>query len=106
MIEKIALKYNDHYVLERERIKIVKAAIRQGEFVYTGWRHAVIMCHMREIGCSPVSQDDQGFVDQLGHFYRRSPAGYIVRLNKQVSEFINASVLTSEDLWDENGHPK
>jgi hypothetical protein len=108
MIDIIPLKYNSGWprVIEREDIKIVKAAIRQDDKVYTGWRHAEIMYHMKEIGCKPVRQeDDKGFIDQMGHFYRRSAAGVIVRLNKQVTEFINQTVLTSEDLWDNEGNP-
>lgn len=106
-MDKIPLKYNGNgcpRALEREDIKIVKAAIRQGEFVYTGWRHAAILMDMKDAGCSSPSYDDQGFVDQEGHFYRRSPAGTIVRMNEQVKEFINPSVLTSEDLWDNEGN--
>jgi hypothetical protein len=103
-MEKISLKYNtgNPRVLERESIKISKAAVRQGEFVYTGWRHAEIMIEMREAGLNPVSQDDQGFVDQEGFFYRRIAADTIVRMNDQAK--ISGSILTSEDLWDRDGN--
>lgn len=100
---KIPLVYNDH-IVERKDIRIVSAGIRQGEFVYTGWRHAVIIIEMREAGLGYVGQDDQGFVDQGGFFYRRSAAGVIVRLNEQ-ADFVG-SVLTSEDLWDVDGVAK
>ncbi len=106
MMNKIPLKYNNGNprVIEREDIKIVAAAIRKGEFVYTGWRHAEIICELRDIGDGYVSQDDQGFVDQCGFFYRRSAAGVIVRLNNQAN--FTGHTLTSEDLWENDGTPK
>jgi hypothetical protein len=105
-MNKIPLAYNVNHprAIEREDIRIVAAGVRQGEFVYTGWRHAEIILDMREAGLGYVSQDDQGFVDQGGFFYRRSAAGVIVRLNKQAD--FTGHVLTSEDLWDVDGVPK
>lgn len=105
-MNKIPLKYNlgCPRSIEREDIKIVAAGVRHGEFVYTGWRHAKIILDMRDDGLGYVSQDDQGFVDQGGFFYRRNAAGVIVRLNKQAD--FTGSVLTSEDLWDVNGVSK
>jgi hypothetical protein len=102
----LPLKYNREHppAIERENIKIVAAAIRQGDKVYTGWRHSEIIYYMKENGCNYVSQDDQGFIDQGGHFYRRSAAKFIVLANKQITETIS-STLTSEDLWDREGRP-
>lgn len=88
-----------------ENNKLVKAAIRCGEVVYTGWRHAQIIAYLRENNlCDYVSQESQGFIDQLGNFYRRSPASCLAFKNKQCKEFIET--LTSEDLWDINGNSK
>lgn len=105
-MEKLPLKYNNRKppALEIEFIKITKAAIRQGEFVYTGWRHASIMAELRELGFGYINQDDQGFIDQDGHFYRRVAADTIVRITKQAT--IAGSILLSEDLWDHDGSAK
>ena len=105
-MNKIPLAYNMGHprAIEREDIRIVAAAVRKGEFVYTGWRHAEIILEMKDVGDGYVCQDDQGFVDQCGFFYRRSAAGVIVRLNKQAD--FTGSVLTSEDLWDNEGNPR
>lgn len=78
-MDKIPLKRDN--CIKLENIKIVKAAIRQGDFVYTGWRHADILISMDDAGCDKPSYDDQGFIDQHGNFYRRSSADIIVRVN-------------------------
>lgn len=88
----------------REDLRLVKAAIRCGDKVYTGWRHAAIMIDMRDAGiASYVSQDDQGFVDQDGYFYRRQCCGYIAFRNGQTKEL--KPNLLSEHLWDVDGTP-
>jgi len=99
MIEEIPLKFGT----PERGTKIVKAAVRWDDKVYTGWRHSHIMMHVRELGKEHVTQDEQGFVDAEGHFqtrYRSSRfayhAGQILRLKDQ---------LTSEDVWGEDGHP-
>lgn len=104
MIESIPYKstYSANTV---ENNKLVKAAIRCGEVVYTGWRHAQIMVYLRDNDlCDYVSQESQGFIDQHGNFYRRGPASCVAFKSKQCKEFIET--LTSEDLWDINGNPK
>ena len=42
---------------------------------------------------------DQGFVDELGRFYRRRPAEYYAREIGQLTKKMIGSILTSEDLW-------
>jgi hypothetical protein len=86
-----------------ENIRFIKAAIIRRDKVYTGWRHSEIMRHMRECGEPYVSQEDQGFIDQEGFFYRRKSCSFIAYENKQVNTYKDP--LTSEDLWDVNGNP-
>lgn len=108
MIEKLPLKVwaasehraNDSY--------LVKAAIKHEVHVYTGWRHSVIIQHMTRIGLdlgSPsVAADAQGFVDQHGVFYGRYRAARIALHAKQIVRI--PPMLTSEDLWDDDGTPR
>ena len=85
------------------QIKLVKAAIRCGEVVYTDWRHHLVLWYMKENKLPRTTLDDQGFIDQDGCFYRRACCGVIADANGQTKEF--KSVLTSEDLWDIDGNP-
>jgi hypothetical protein len=102
MIEHIDFKRPD--LKKRvEDIRLVKAAICYLDTVYTGWRHSHILWHMREIGLPRVRQEEQGFIDQFGAFYRRESCSFIALENGQVSRYIDP--LTSEDLWDNDGNP-
>lgn len=105
MIEKIPYMSMPNNKKVRD-IKLVKAAIVCGADVYTGWRHAHIIQYLasHDLIHSKVTQDQQGFIDQDGVFYRREGCSGIAFMNGQTKTFINT--LTSEDLWDVNGNPK
>lgn len=87
-------------------IRLVKAAIRVDDKVYTGWRHAHIIQELAKSGSiqGPITQDQQGFIDQDGIFYRRVACSGIAFMNGQTKTFIRT--LTSEDLWYDDGTPK
>jgi len=89
-----------------KQIVFVKAAVRFNDVVYTGWRHFQIINWMKETGHPKVKQDDQGFVDSNGYFYRRAAAKCVAIMNGQVDPQWDGNELTSEDLWDINGIPK
>jgi hypothetical protein len=103
MCEIIPLKRPDILGTKPEAIKLVKAAICQGDKVYTGWRHFQILNFMKSIGCESPGSHNQGFVDQDGCFYRRSSCSYIASVNGQTKKYIDP--LTSEDLWKVDGSP-
>jgi hypothetical protein len=89
--------------LDVKDIKFVKAAILYMDKVYVGWRHSDILWYMRDLGLPRVRQEEQGFIDQFGAFYRRKSCSFIALENGQVDRFIDT--LTSEDLWDNEGNP-
>ncbi len=90
---------------ERHEHRIVKAAVRVGETVYIGWRHAVIMRHVTSQGAADyIDQDMQGFVDNLGNFHSRYMSAKIACRARQIRD-IRLSTLLSEELWDEDGTP-
>jgi hypothetical protein len=100
--EKIPLKR----VQRPSGVPIVKAAVIVGEDVYTGWRHAHIMVHIHSqegLASHSIGQDDQGFVDADGCFYNRYQSARIALKNGQTKRLHN--LLTSEDLWDNEGVP-
>ncbi len=89
----------------QEPFRIVKAAVKHGDQVYTGWRHADIISHLRTLrDDSYVSQDDQGFVDQHGSFYNRYQSARIAYRARQILKI--PPTLTSEDLWEADGTPR
>lgn len=89
--------------------KLVKAAIVVGEKTYTGWRHADIRNEIALTGiprgeiCAITSDDWKvGFITENGRFLTRRQALTYGRSIGQVKKLIG-SVLTSEDLWDNEG---
>jgi hypothetical protein len=86
---------------------ITNAAIRVGDKVYVGWRHAHIMYHLNYNDlCEHVSSDMQGFVDETGNFFNRYQTQRIVWHTKQMPFGKKlAPELLSEHLWDEDGTP-
>lgn len=84
--------------------RLVKAAVRTSEWVYTGWRHSAIIRHMAEQGHLNAAQDEQGFVCQFGYFYNRYRAARIALRARQIAGI--PPMLTSEDLWDDDGTPR
>jgi hypothetical protein len=82
------------------RKKIVAAAVKRDGVIVTGRRHCdcirdAIRKHDWDI---PVREEEQGFVDEDGDFYRRSAAAQIAMANGQLPKDFN-KVLTSECLW-------
>jgi hypothetical protein len=82
-------------------LRIVAAAIKFGDRVWTGDRHWLIMAAMRdELGdeCPrPITQEMQGFVDQDGTFWSRFQSGAIAYRAGQTPKRIRT--LLSEHLW-------
>lgn len=83
--------------------RLVRAAIRHGDQVYTDWRHSTIIRHLAGLGIL-AAQEDQGFIDQHGVFYNRYQAARIAYHAKQIVRI--PPLLTSEDLWDDDGTPR
>jgi len=90
--------------------KIVKAAILVGEKVFTGWRHAdirneiVVTTDISREEIAAIMHDDWkcGFITENGRFLTRNQALTYGQSIGQITKTIG-SVLTSEDLWDNNG---
>lgn len=91
--------------------KIVKAAIKVGDEIFTGWRHSDIRNII--IKEKSMSQEEmkkimnpwnQGFVTENGIFLTRTQAYSYGQFMGQVGSIIG-SELTSEDLWDNYGNP-
>ncbi len=92
-------------VIPPERgLRIVKAAVTLGDRVFTGWRHSEILSHLGRIGTPQLSQDAQGFVADNGSFYNRYQSARIALHARQIKRLPH--VLTSEDLWDNDGTPR
>ncbi len=87
--------------------RIVKAAVRHGDDVYTGWRHSDIIKHIHALDQGYTTQESQGFVDQHGNWYSRYQSARIALRARQIDEkTCRKSVLTSEDLWAKDGTPR
>ncbi len=84
--------------------KIVKAAVKCGDNVYTGWRHSDIISHIHTSIGTYTTQEDQGFVDQHNNFYNRYQSARIAYHARQIEKI--PPVMTSEDLWDVDGIPR
>lgn len=97
------LTYDNMRGRSPQDVRIVKAAIRHGEQVYTGWRHSEIIQHLNRLDIL-TAQEDQGFIDQYGVFYGRYQAARIALHAKQIARL--TPLLTSEDLWDNDGTPR
>jgi hypothetical protein len=85
---------------------ITKAAVRVGQIVYLGWRHAEIMGYLhRKLVCKHVTMEMQGFIEKLGYFHNRIQAGKIAYGARQLKpgERPHPAGMLSEHLWDDNG---
>lgn len=102
MIEKIPFK---QYVGKPKDSRLVKAAIRIHNDVYTGWRHSEIIRYVaKEQKIVPfVNTEMQGFVTADGEWLRRASCSYIAFASGQTTKYI--ATLCSEDLWDNEGNP-
>jgi hypothetical protein len=95
-----------------KRGKIFKAAIRMPDEIYLGWRHHLIRDYIVETGKytrleivkAMGDEWNQGFITETGQYMSRKQALCQARRMGQVNELIG-SILTSEDLWDIDGHP-
>lgn len=88
--------------------RIVKAAIRCHEFVYTGHRHHEIRNAIKDEGVLDresimrIMSDEwnQGFITENAFYLTRKQAlCYALMINQVQSEKIQGGTLTSEDLW-------
>jgi len=78
--------------------KIVSAACKRGEKVWTGERHNKIIEQMFNEGLGmPVRQSEQGFLTSEGRFVDRYDAAVLAFEAGQTE--ILKSCLSSEDLW-------
>lgn len=86
--------------------KLVKAAVRVGDKLYLGWRHADIMRELKEHNIvEHVFAEDQGFVTENGRFLMRPQAKSWAFYVEQIED-TEGPILTSEDLWDNEGNPR
>lgn len=85
-------------------LTIVKAAVKLGDRVFTGWRHADILHHLIAAGTPQRDQEAQGFVADNGSFYNRYQSARIALRARQIGRLPH--VLTSEDLWENDGTPR
>lgn len=88
----------------RMPLKIVKAAVRSGDQVFTAWRHSDILVHLGRAGTPQSDPEAQGFVADNGSFYNRYQSARIAYRARQIAHV--PKVLTSEDLWDADGTPR
>jgi hypothetical protein len=85
---------------------ISRSAVVVGDKVYVGIRHSDCFAIMKKDGVPKAGNvDNQGFVDNYGNYLSRVDALYMVRKTGQLSKPLIGSVLTSEDLWDNEGNP-
>ena len=81
---------------------ITQAAIRRGDEVITGRRHCdCIKAAMARGWKPPVTQKEQGFVDDTGRYYNRKQAKIEAFRCGQITQsyFESQRKLLSEDLW-------
>jgi hypothetical protein len=95
-----SIPFVPHWYPYRSEAQLVKAAIRLGDVVYTGWRHGEILQFMHGAGCAKPAMDDQGFIDERGDFYDRLSAAALLHSRGHP---LRQSPLLSEDLWDNDG---
>lgn len=82
---------------------IIAAAIKWKGVIFTGDHHGNIMQYLVKIGQlkdkknDKVTDDMQGFINELGYFLSREDARVIAIADKQVKR--NHGTLYSEDLW-------
>jgi hypothetical protein len=85
--------------IEKKPVVIVAAAIKKGDFIWTGRRHAEIIPMVIEDVGETVKSEDQGFFTDSERFVNRREALAIVQANGQVPKSFNKSTLLSEHLW-------
>lgn len=101
MLETIAFK---SVLTPNADARIVKAALRYGEIVYTDVRHSYIfqaVIRLQIYDRLTIGNADQGFVDQYGNFFSRHDASKIAFKAKQVLEL--RKELFSEDIFHNDG---
>lgn len=82
---------------------IIKAAVKVGTVIYTGWRHNAIRYHLiNENICAPP-RENEGFIDNKMIFHNRYVAGKIAFCANQMHARRMGHELISEELWDNNG---
>ena len=78
---------------------IVASAIKHKGIVFTGKRHCKIIKYLVELGYeTPIPNNEQGFIDDNGHFHYRKEALKIAIKCKQIPH-TQKRILVSEDLW-------
>lgn len=82
---------------------MVKAAVKLGTHVYTGWRHYKIWQYLAETCGARCEEFDEGFVDSDGNFYDRQLADKMAWRSGQVKKCRGR--LSSDKLWDDEGNP-
>jgi len=86
-IEEALDELNKEFPGVREmRMIIVGAAVKCGDKVWVGQRHANILTRMRRMGVPLHLPKEEGFVDEKGVFYDRMDAAAIVLKTGQISE--------------------
>lgn len=85
----------------RMPLKIVTAAVRLDDKVFTAWRHSDILSYL---ATPPTDPEAQGFVADNGSFYNRYQSARIAYRARQIAHV--PKMLTSEDLWDVDGTPR
>jgi hypothetical protein len=90
-----------------EDARLVKAAVKCGDKVFTSWRHSDAIRHVGQTLGTLTTQEDQGFIDQYGNWYSRYVSARIAVRAHQISwEQFRKPSLTSEELWDIDGTPR
>ena len=90
-----------------ERTKIIAAAIRYGDDIYTlppPNRHHHIINHiakLTEVNYIDTLPDDEGFIDENNNYLTRQQALVSAMINNQILDMnkIYAEELCSENLW-------
>jgi len=83
--------------VEYTDVKIVEAAIKQNDIVYTGRRHHNVIESMK--GEYDGNIATQGFIDNRGNFLTRSEAAHIALNTGQIDKLKWPPLLYSEDLY-------
>lgn len=78
---------------------IVAAAIRQGQLLWTGKRHGLLIPEVFRQTGQKVLSHQQGFVLDTGEFVTREEASRIALDTGQVATLRYPNELFSEELW-------
>lgn len=82
----------------RPKERIMFAACKRGDRIWTGKRHNEIIMHMMEDGEKPpFFITEQGFITSTGRFVDRYEAAEVAIRAGQVTSHV--SCLSSEDVW-------